>query len=56
MVSAYTHPPREPLASTKKSDAAASALAEGEKPGQTVTIIDGSTGKRQEVSVGPAGT
>ena len=61
MVSAYTRasPPAkagEPLASTKKSDAAASALAEGEKPGQTVTIIDGSTGKRQEVSVGPAGT
>ena len=61
MVSAYARasPPAkagEPLASTKKSDAAASALAEGEKPGQTVTIIDGSTGKRQEVSVGPAGT
>jgi polysaccharide deacetylase 2 family uncharacterized protein YibQ len=34
------------------------ALAEGEKPnqpnaGQTVTIIDGSTGKRQEVTVAP---
>jgi uncharacterized protein len=32
------------------------ALAEGEKPaGQTVTIIDGSTGERREVPVGPAG-
>jgi len=61
MVSAYTRasPPTkagEPLAAAKKPDAAASAVAEGEKPGQTVTIIDGSTGKRQEVTVGPAGT
>ena len=62
MVSAYTRtsPPAksgEPLASAKKPDATGpAALAEGEKPGQTVTIIDGSTGKRQEVSVGPAGT
>ena len=46
----------DPLAPAKKPDTAASALAEGEKPGQTVTIIDGSTGKRQEVSVGLAGT
>jgi polysaccharide deacetylase 2 family uncharacterized protein YibQ len=60
MVSAYTRPPPakagEPLAAATKPDAAASALAEGQKPGQTVTIIDGSTGKRQEVTVGPAGT
>jgi polysaccharide deacetylase 2 family uncharacterized protein YibQ len=60
MVSAYTRPPPakagEPLAAATKPDAAASALAGGEKPGQTVTIIDGSTGKRQEVTVGPAGT
>ena len=45
--------PGEP--STNKPDTAAPALAEGEKPGQTVTIIDGSTGKRQEVPVAPAG-
>src|SRR6185369_944200 len=60
MVSAYTRPPPakagEPLAAATKPDATASALAEGQKPGQTVTIIDGSTGKRQEVTVGPAGT
>ena len=60
MVSAYTRPPPakagEPLAAATTPDAAASALAEGQKPGQTVTIIDGSTGKRQEVSVAPAGT
>src|SRR5262245_37397180 len=33
------------------------ALTEGEKPsgGQTVTIIDGSTGERREVPVAPAG-
>ena len=35
---------------------AAATLAEGEKSGATVTIIDGTTGKRQEVNVGPAGT
>ena len=57
MISAGTSPkpkPGEP--SANKSDTAApAAFAEGEKPGQTVTIIDGSTGKRQEVSVAPAG-
>src|SRR5262249_54902632 len=47
--------PGEPAA---KPDAAAPAAhAEGEKagPGQTVTIIDGSTGKRQEITVGGPG-
>ena len=39
----------------QKAEAAPQALAEGEKPGQTVTIIDGSTGKRQEVTVTPPG-
>ena len=34
---------------------ASPAAPDGEKPAQTVTIIDGSTGKRQEVPVGPAG-
>jgi hypothetical protein len=39
-----------------KVEGAPTALAEGEKPGgQTVTIIDGSTGKRQEVTVTPPG-
>ena len=46
--------PGEP--SANRSDTAAPALAEGEKSGQTVTIIDGSTGKRQEVPVSPAST
>jgi polysaccharide deacetylase 2 family uncharacterized protein YibQ len=42
-----------------KPDAVApqTALADGEKPGaRTVTIIDGSTGKRQEVTVATPGT
>ncbi len=62
MVSADTRPAPaakagEAAPSANKPDAAApAALAEGEKPGQTVTIIDGTTGKRQEVNVGPAGT
>ncbi|HKS65030.1 MAG TPA: divergent polysaccharide deacetylase family protein [Xanthobacteraceae bacterium] len=59
MVSAYTRPPPakagETVESATKPDPAAS-VAEGQKSGQTVTIIDGSTGKRQEVSVGPAAT
>jgi hypothetical protein len=43
----------------KPSAAAPAALADGDKPGapnaKTVTIIDGSTGKRQEVTVGQQG-
>ena len=46
-------------ASARKPDAVApptAALADGGgRPGQTVTIIDGSTGKRQEVTVAPTG-
>lgn len=44
----------EPAQSAAKPGAALpSALAEAEKPGaKTVTIIDGTTGKRQEVTVG----
>ena len=42
-----------------KPDAAPAALAEGEKSAapnpKTVTIIDGTTGKRQEVTVGQSG-
>ena len=46
--------------STAKPDATApSAVAEGDKPAganpKTVTIIDGSTGKRQEITVGQPG-
>jgi polysaccharide deacetylase 2 family uncharacterized protein YibQ len=70
LISADTRPsppvgkPGEPPASAaKKIDAVAppTALADGERPGQptqsgqTVTIIDGSTGKRQEVTVAPPG-
>jgi polysaccharide deacetylase 2 family uncharacterized protein YibQ len=46
-------PPQAPA--TQKPDAVAppTALADGDKPGaKTVTIIDGTTGKRQEVTVG----
>jgi len=40
-----------------KGDATAPAASgEGEKRGETVTIIDGSTGKRQEITVSPPGT
>ena len=45
-------------AATAKSETAAPpvALADGDKPaGKTVTIIDGSTGKRQDVTVGQSG-
>ena len=55
VVSAETRAPQAKASDTaaRKPDAAAAALpAEGEKPGPTVTIIDGSTGKRQEISVG----
>jgi len=42
--------------SAAKPDAAPSALADADKPSaKTVTIIDGSTGKRQEVTVGQPG-
>ena len=41
---------------TKPATTAPVALADGDKPaGKTVTIIDGSTGKRQEVTVGQPG-
>lgn len=51
--------PGEPPAAASKPDAAPpTALAEGdkpgEKPGQTITIIDGSTGKREEIVVSPS--
>jgi uncharacterized protein len=43
-------------AASAKPEAAPVALADADKPGaKTVTIIDGSTGKRQEVSVGQPG-
>jgi polysaccharide deacetylase 2 family uncharacterized protein YibQ len=50
--------PSEPMAPAGKPDAVAApaALADGERPGQTVTIIDGTTGKRQEVIVAPPGS
>jgi polysaccharide deacetylase 2 family uncharacterized protein YibQ len=48
-----------PLASKPDAPAAPTALAEGDKPqapgSKTVTIIDGTTGKRQEVTVAPPG-
>ena len=54
VVSADTRVPEaaktgEPSAAGKPDAVVPTALAEGEKPGQTVTIIDGTTGKRQEV-------
>ena len=58
VVSAVTATPAKSAGPPAKPDASAPlALAEGDKPaGKTVTIIDGSTGKRQEVSVGqPSG-
>jgi uncharacterized protein len=50
-------PGEKPGDQASKPETAPTALAEGEKPGQgqTVTIIDGSTGKRQEVNVTPPG-
>jgi uncharacterized protein len=39
----------------KKPNATATPTAETDKPGRTVTIIDGSTGKRQDVQVGGPG-
>ena len=50
-----TAKPGEPSAAGKPDAVVPTALAEGEKPGQTVTIIDGTTGKRQEVTVAPTG-
>ncbi len=48
-----------PLANKPDTPAAPIALAEGDKPpapgSKTVTIIDGTTGKRQEVTVAPPG-
>jgi polysaccharide deacetylase 2 family uncharacterized protein YibQ len=48
-----------PLANKPDTPAAPTALAEGDKPpapgSKTVTIIDGTTGKRQEVTVAPPG-
>jgi polysaccharide deacetylase 2 family uncharacterized protein YibQ len=48
-----------PVASKPDAPAAPTALAEGDKPpvpgAKTVTIIDGTTGKRQEVTVAPPG-
>lgn len=63
IVSAQTQPSAQAKkagesAATPKPDAAAApaALAEGDKPpAKTVTIIDGTTGKRQEVTVGQPG-
>ena len=61
VVSAQPNKTAERAASpVAKPDAALpTALADGDKPAsnpKTVTIIDGSTGKRQEVSVGQPGT
>ena len=62
LVSAHTQPSAqartagEPAAPGKPDAAPPAALADGDKPGaKTVTIIDGSTGKRQEVTVGQSG-
>jgi uncharacterized protein len=48
-----------PVANKPDAPAAPTALAEGDKPtapgAKTVTIIDGTTGKRQEVTVAPPG-
>ena len=63
IVSAHTQPFAQAKkagdpAATPKPDAAAAptALADGDKPpARTVTIIDGTTGKRQEVTVGQSG-
>jgi polysaccharide deacetylase 2 family uncharacterized protein YibQ len=55
VVSAGPSAPSKKIGETPsaKPDTAPVALAEGDKPaGRTVTIIDGSTGKRQEVTVG----
>jgi hypothetical protein len=56
VVSAQPNKAAERAAPSAKADGAPIALADGDKPaGKTVTIIDGSTGKRQEVSVGQPG-
>jgi polysaccharide deacetylase 2 family uncharacterized protein YibQ len=57
--SSQTAKPGEAQATPKQLGAGAppTALAESDKPaGQTVTIIDGSTGQRREVPVAPAGS
>jgi polysaccharide deacetylase 2 family uncharacterized protein YibQ len=62
IVSAYTTPKSAESAASQKPDIAAPAVAaaDGDRslpPGaETITIIDGSTGKRQEVTVGQAGS
>jgi polysaccharide deacetylase 2 family uncharacterized protein YibQ len=62
IVSAYTTPKSAEAAAAQKPDIAApvAAAAGGDRslpPGaETITIIDGSTGKRQEVTVGQAGS
>ena len=52
--------PQAPAPTVQKPDAVAppTALADGDKPAgaKTVTIIDGTTGKRQEVTVGQPGS
>jgi len=56
VVSAQPNKTAERAASPAKPEAAPAALADTDKPGaKTVTIIDGSTGKRQEVTVGQPG-
>jgi polysaccharide deacetylase 2 family uncharacterized protein YibQ len=56
VVSAQPNKTAERAAPSGKPEAAPAALADADKPaGKTVTIIDGSTGKRQEVSVGQLG-
>ena len=52
-VAAQGNKSAEPSAAQAKPNSAPVALADSDKPGgRTVTIIDGSTGKRQEVNVG----
>jgi polysaccharide deacetylase 2 family uncharacterized protein YibQ len=56
VVSAQPNKTAERAAPSANPDAAPSALADADKPAaKTVTIIDGSTGKRQEVSVDQPG-
>jgi polysaccharide deacetylase 2 family uncharacterized protein YibQ len=56
VVSAQPNKTAERAASPGKPEAAPAALADADKPAaKTVTIIDGSTGKRQEITVGQPG-
>jgi polysaccharide deacetylase 2 family uncharacterized protein YibQ len=56
VVSAQPNKTAERAAPSAKPEAAPAAPADADKPAsKTVTIIDGSTGKRQEVSVGQPG-